>query len=542
MPNTPQPMPSESYEDFVIRAHGELMQYLADPMQRNEVVWDAWEQVYGDTERERATQYFSEDQFVHRYNVPIWYEHEAVIPGPDGQPIVKHNDVNRLKAIVQENNLRIADTDAYTGLVDKHTSPPGQPDKFIEKPKTVGFVGPYRLGMLGRIQPKFAVFADEHHYKEAAQTLKDRPRRSVEVLTLKANGRPYFDPIAALSEAPRLSLPVMYSADSDDGPFLVERYEAMAAAPAQPAYAGGGNTYIPGAGKRKNVQQFDALSTDDSPDDQVTESSSMSLAPEDLKQIADAIMSTPQMQFVQQLMNSQGGQGGSPSPQPGQASAPHAVPPAAPHGGPAPGPQAPAPHAPAAPGAPAQREPYMPAPGGMGMVANRFSAASENLETEEFETVESEQYAALVESNAKLMQRTADLAKSNAMLMARAADADRRVALTQLYQAYPHFVDIKAEEARCLYSAGGNMDDDAFASHLEMLEQYAAKIPAATPMVPGGESERYQAAPRTVERERYEANISEKSVEIYNAAMASGNILTPDQCWAQAEKELSGKA
>jgi hypothetical protein len=532
----PQPMPNESYEDFCIRAHGELQHYIADPMQRNEVVWSAWEQVNGDTERERAEKYFSDDQFVHRYNVPIWHEHEATIPGPDGTPIVRKNDVQRLKSIVQENNLRIADTDAYTGLVDKHTMSPGQRDPI--PPKTVGFVGPYRLGMIGRIKPRFAVFADEHHRKDAAQTLKDRPRRSVEVLTLAANGRSYFDPIAALSEAPRLPLPVMYSANTDDGLIVAERYEAMPAA-AEPSYAGGGNTYIPGGDrKRKTVQQFDALSADD-PSEPNSEASPMALAPEDLKQIADAIMQTPQMAFVTQLMQAQGG---SPAPAPGQPGepAPGAAPSGPPHGAP---PPHPAPHQGppgAAPGAPVSKEPYMPAPPMGGMVANRFSAGAVDDDDLEGTEMETEQYAALVSSHNHLMEQVAELSQSNAALMARAADGDRKVALTQLYQAYPHFIELEQEEARCLYSAGSGMDDDAFAQHIQMLEQYAAKTPAITAMVPGGEVMPQRSGPQTVQAKQQEAKVHQRSLEIYSAALASGTVMTQDQCWSQAEKEVTG--
>lgn len=537
-------MHGESYEDFVIRAHSELQQYIADPMQRNQVVWSAWESIHGDTERDRAEQYFGDDQYVHRYNVPLWQEHEAVIPGPDGAPIVKKNDVNRLKQIVQENNLRIADTDAYTALVDKHTIPPGAADKHIERPKTIGFVGPYRLGMVGRVQPKFAVFADEHHRKDAAQVLRDRPRRSVEVLTLAANGRPYFDPIACLSEAPRLPLPVaVYSANTTDGDAIIERYEGVAAAAPAPSFAGGSNTYIPGAVRRKD--KFDALSGDDdanpSPDSS-QRSGLMALEPQDLKTIVDAIMSTPQMQFLSQMMQEGGTSPGQPDQMPGAN--PGSTPPGP---GPAAGP--PQNNAPPTPGgAPAQREPYMPIgqmpnPSmGMGSVANRFSAEEsfDGMETE-MQTVSVEQYQALAQEQANLMHQLADVRKSNAILHARAADADRKVAINELYQAYPHFIDVQAELDRCLYSAGSDMDDDVFARHIQMLEQYAAKAPAMTRMVPDGEAPMQYAA-LSVETERYGAQITARSAEIYSAELAKGVVLTADECWARAEAEIKGRA
>lgn len=523
--NIPQPLFNESQEDFIIRAHGELMPSVAEPMERNRMVWGAWDATRGDVERHRAEQVFPEDQFEHRRDVCLWHEHEATGVGPDGQPTIKRNDVNRLRDIVRENNLRIADTDAYTALVDKHTLPPGADDKGKDKPRTVGFVGPYRLGMIGRVQPRFAIFGDEHHYREAAQTLRDRPRRSVEVLTLRANGRSYLDPIAALSEAPRLPLPVHYSATNDEGDaYVVDRYSAEPVA----AFPGGGNTYIPGDPKRKTSQQFDASSADD-PDLSTPENASMPLAPEDLKQIADAIMSTPQMQFVQQLMSQQGG---------------GAADPAAAQPGVQPSTQ------PAAPGqaaAPAQREPYMPgspASGMGGMVTNRFSATDSG----EYEVVErhdtnelTERYAALAESQGRLMKQVAEVTSRNAVLEARAADADRRVALSELHNQYPHMVDLEAEHARCLYSAGSQMSDDQFAEHCELVEQYASRVPSITPMIPGGEMPRNQDR-RSVQTEQYEAKISARSVEIYSAALAAGELKTSDQCWAEAERELGPAA
>lgn len=543
-PTAATPLPGESYEDFVVRAHGLLQHYIADPMERNQAVWTAWESANGDTERQRAEQYFG-DGYVHKYNVPVWQEHEAVIQGPDGQPMVRKNDVNRLKSIIQENNLRIADTDAYTALVDKHTIPPGAPDKHVEKPKTVGFVGPYRLGMVGRIQPRFAVFADEHHYEAAAQTLKDRPRRSVEVLTLSANGRSYFDPIAALSEAPRLPLPVQaYSAnDAKLGEITVERYEGVEAASPTPAYAGGTNTYIPGAKRR---EQFAAPVQPTA-----TPERKPMLESNDIKQIIDAMLQTPQMQFVAQLMQ-QSGQApdaslGQPGQQPGQAPgqppapAPHAAPP---HGAPAGGP-------------PAQREQFTPTmPPSMGMPAMRYSAIDSEFDevnaeqyqalADQYETL-SESYAAISEQNEKLakaqealMGQVAQLHQSNAQLHAVAADAERKSKISELYQAYPHFVDVQAEETACLYSAGSQMTDDDFAAHLGMLERYAAKVPPVSRMIPGGELPQRQRP--SVETERYEAQVSQKAVEIYTAKLDSGEVLNYEQCYALAEQELKSSA
>ena len=152
--------------------------------------------------------------------------------------------------------------------------------------------------MIGRKEPKFALFADEYTRKDAAADLADRPGRSVEVLTLKANGRTYINPIAAISEAPRLPLLLQFSAEaSHEGE--VERYWMLAPVS---ALSGGGNTYL---------QQFDAAS--DPPPSQSNpgaggaspsnsaipnqEPGSMPLTEQDVRQLVDAVLSTPPMQW-----------------------------------------------------------------------------------------------------------------------------------------------------------------------------------------------------------------------------------------------------
>lgn len=516
--NSVSPAAGESCEDFVVRAHRELLATIPDPEVRNAVVWEAWEALYGYPERDRVESRFGLENYEHVRDVQHWQEHEAQVVGPDGQPAVRNNDVQRLIAIIQENNLRIADTDALPALVDKHTLSPSEDDKGKERPKNLGYAGPFRLGMTGRIKPRFAIFGDEHHRKDKLEVLRDRPQRSVEVLTLRANGRSYISPIACLSEAPRLPLPVQYAAINDDGDaYVVDRYSAEPVA----AFPGGGNTFIPGAhpAKKKHIDQFGAEPTDN-PSPQSQPRKPMALEQEDLKQIADAIMSTPQMQFVSQLMAQAGNSPTAPEP---QAPAPSPSP------GPSPSPQP----------QPVQKEPYMmpgmPGVPGMGAVTNRFSALSADDEGDG--VVTPEQYAALAESQGHLMREVAELRRDNAIQRARAADADRRVALSDLASRFPHIVDLDDELNRCLYSAGSEMDDDQFHRHVELIETYAARVPAVTPMVPRGEMPERRVS--TVETERYEAQISERSLEIYNASLAAGKPKTADQCWDEAAKEVT---
>ena len=552
---SPQPAPpqaGESRESFTVRAHRELMQTIPDPNARNAAVWNTWDSRYGDPLRSHADAYFSPDQFAVHRDVCLWHEHESVVRDPQGNEVVRNNDVNRLANILAETNLRIEDTDAYAALTDKHTSTSSRdPDP----PKTLGYIGRYRLGMVGRVNPRFALFADEYHRKDRAEVLRDRPRRSVEVLTLKANGRSYIDPVAALSEPPRLPLPVqVYQAgEAEEG--YRERYEAV------PAFPGGSNMFLPAGGKRKaDRDHYSPLA-----DDAAKPERQMAITSEDLTMIVDAISSTPQFQFLTQLMQqSQSDPSGGVVPAGGEGGESPETP-----AGPSPAPSPAAPTQPDAPGAPmpAKKEtfggggghyalPLVPIAAGMagGQAAQRFGAGSPDDDTnpDGEDQVEREQYAALQQShddlaekyqamaddNVKLMGEVAELRQGFAEVRAREVDADRKLQLRSLHNQHPHFVDLDREESKCLYSAGSQMDDEQFAAHLEDLETYAAKAPPIMGrMVPGGESPPVRSG---VETERFSADISAKAVEIYTAAVNSGQRMTTQEAYAKAQEKLAG--
>jgi hypothetical protein len=149
---------------------------------------------------------------------------------------------------VRGNNHRIRDFDGFAPLSDGHTPAPDDPDQ--TRPPILGYVGPYRLGMIGREKPRWAVFADEAHLRgPAEETLKGQPRRSVELWTFANDPtKMYFDPIAALgSETPRLPLPVTYSDLETAQGVTVTRYSFVS--------PGASNTFISGAGIGKEKKR-----------------------------------------------------------------------------------------------------------------------------------------------------------------------------------------------------------------------------------------------------------------------------------------------
>lgn len=282
-----QPGRQESEEDFIVRAHHALANQIADPAERNQAVWSAWDSSRGNQLFSQAQQYFGNEQYAVTSPRPFFMEHEKVNYSADGDEEITNYNLAELTRIVRENNHRIRDTDAYTALVDKHTLPP--PYRDPDPPKNLGFVGPYRLGMMGRSNPRWGIFANEWQRRDKTEQLQDRPNRSVEVLQLKANGRRYIDPIAALSEAPRLPLPTtaQYAAAGESSEAItVERYDATPALDA--VFAGGNNTFgkKPKA-KRERNQGSDMYGQ-------------TAADPQMIKEVLNALMSTEEWQTISQ--------------------------------------------------------------------------------------------------------------------------------------------------------------------------------------------------------------------------------------------------
>lgn len=535
----PSPMAGEDHTTFVVRAHRELMAAIPDPMRRNQVVWEAWDAANGIVEQSRADEFFAADRYDKRPNVCYFAEHESQSAGPDGQPVVRRYDASKLGEIINENNFRIADVDSYTTIIDRHTAPSGQRDP--SPPRTLGAAGPFRLGMIGRVNPRFAIFADEYTRKDLAGEVAARPGRSVEVLTLRANGRTYINPIAAISEAPRLPLPVQFSAAGGDGVSLdryssgevVERYMS----PAVPASPGGGNTY---------VQKFDSMSPGSPEDSTQPQESGAMLNDQDVRQIVEAIMSTEQMQWVSQQMHQAGTPaGGAPPDADPMAGQPPGQPPSPPMppAGPA-----------AAPTPEQQPQKFMgmqpPTPGMMRYQADDDAdhyATDEDDEMNSQDWAEAkEQFAAELATErekyaANLAQALDELADAKgriANLEVERADANRSARLRELASRMP--IDIDRELDRCLYSAGSHMDDESFDSHCEVIEQYAAKSIERVQMIPTGEHKQHYMTGD--EKSQYAAQHSQVVKRLACEYANKNEVKTLEELRAEATERLKPAA
>ena len=137
------------------------------------------------------------------------------------------------------------------------------------------------------------------------------------------------------------------------------------------------------------------------------------------------------------------------------------------------------------------------------------------------------------QTNKDLLEQVLRLEAATAQLEAARVDADRELAIRELYQAYPHFVDVDREIEKCLYSRGSEMSGPQFLAHLDDLKTYAAKSPVATAMVPGGA----MPVDKYAQREALDERIRDR----YAALEAKGEWLSYDAIKAEVIAEMNGK-
>ena len=490
------PSQGESERAFVKRAHQSLMQSVPNPDQRNQIVWNAWDQSHGNPLRDRARGMFTQDIYRHVPSVAYFHEHSTI--GRDGSPHVYGFD--DLANIVDGQNQR-ADTDCYSAIASHHTSDLHKGPRF--EPETVGYAGVYRLGMIGHNQPKWAVFADEFHKKDQADLFDKRRRRSVEVLRFKDGRPPVLDPIATLgADSPRLNLPVArYEAENA----VVERYSFVA-----PAAVGATSSYVP------KLDKYDQAPP---PNPSVSNEGQGMLGPEDVQQIVTAMRSIPELAWVrQQMQTAVGGDGDSDDLSMGGAPGAAGASPSTPSPAPAPSPMVP----------PEQPPQKMQQYGGMGgmnapqapMQPMQKPNPPQSYSNEEDEMVTTEQYTALQNNHQELAERYAQLSKANERLMnsqqemreaivnleQRAVDGERIQVISNVCEKYKSTGVFDRDELQetCLYSAGAEMSQAAFDSHIASLTKVAERVIAQSPvslgMIPDGIS-----ISQANEQERYDA-------------------------------------
>jgi hypothetical protein len=351
----PLPQPGETHAAYVQRAHAALASAIPYAMARNAAVLEGWLAVHGgDPAEVQAGQHFGDRTRYHQISglVPVFKEHDYPRPvfdratgraqmQADGQPAVsvERYDFNALAAICGNMNARIADTGDFAPITDRHTPRPGSPEQ--QQPQIVGFSGPFYLGQVGNVEPRWAILAREHWFSDQAAKARQMPRRSAEVYLGRPIHERVLDPISALgAEPPALDMGVHYQqrdAGGNDramysgpacwagmaaaGPVVgvseagadLAQYSAGAAAPAAPAapaaMPGATNVRPPTVAKMQQQQPAKppagpakppAGPPAQSPAQQ--EQPAAMITPEDIDVIVKALFETPPFQWVMQQM------------------------------------------------------------------------------------------------------------------------------------------------------------------------------------------------------------------------------------------------
>jgi hypothetical protein len=528
----PVPTPDESVERFTIRAHRILGHIIQDPMERNEVVWSQWRKHRGDTEEEAiARRTFSADRYRSNPKVCVFSEHSAV----DAKGHPRQYGLKELVRICRAGNHRIADFDGFSPLSDGHTPDPSVP--FQQEPEILGYAGPYALGMIGRKDPRWAIFADEWHMNETADRLASRPRRSVELWTTAADPkRAHFDPIAAIgSETPRLSLPVRYRRQVRDG-VVVEKYSFDAPS----ALPGAGSTFL----KQEKYEETGSMLDQDT-----------------VAQLMAAISETPQFQFLDQLMQQQ------------QAAAPEegledgAGPPDASMEPPT---EAPPEEATAGgddedlgdisdlivDGEEPEKNGMV---GDVASMANPITATATGLRkagqvtgltskncreqmSRDGDGTIVEKYSALRKAHNSVVQELGRMAAQVKSLYHAKADAERAAQIHKLAAEYEGIIEPDEELEVCLYSRGSTLDDAAFKQRIESVQKYAHRanqqLLTRAPDIPAGRLDR--APMQSEEAEKYTAALATEAVRIHTEAVNRGDRgMTYLQAKEEAKKRLA---
>jgi hypothetical protein len=251
------PMQGERQDQFFDRASRALRKSIPSVNRRTVEVLRMWKESANAAEmNDRAENQFPESEYVHFGPRCIFLEH--TIPGGEQQEKIVY-DRDALQKLVNWANYRIADSATYAAISDGHT--PDETERAAGKaaPDVLGYAGPFYLGLLGDMEPKWSIYADEWVHKADLERFKRLQRRSPEVWCSEPMESRTMDPIAALgAETPRLDSGMNPYSRCTDGK-MVMRYSA---AGGPMVMAGPNNSYIPGDKPKTTVDYSGASKMD----------------------------------------------------------------------------------------------------------------------------------------------------------------------------------------------------------------------------------------------------------------------------------------
>jgi len=206
---------------------------------------------------DKACAQFPDDKFVHFGPRCVFIEH-TVPTDNDGQRASICYDRPALLQMVHWANYRIRNSDNFAAISDGHTPSSDERASGAPIPEVLGYAGPFYIGLLGDVDPKWAIYAEEWVHRADVPRFERLQRRSPEVWINEPIERRTMDPIAALgAETPRLDSGMNPYSRVSDGQ-TVMRYSAM-------ALPGPSNTFVPAGNDRTQLYSGDSSMDDPIP-------------------------------------------------------------------------------------------------------------------------------------------------------------------------------------------------------------------------------------------------------------------------------------
>lgn len=245
----PVPMTGESQSQFFLRAMRALQRRIPSVNRRTLTVLKLWTASPNDRElREKAIEQFPPKTFVHAGPRCVFVEH--TVPANGSQAEIRYGR-KILQQLVDWANYRIRNAGNFAAISDGHTPSQAEKAQGVRDPDVLGYAGPFYLGLLGDVDPRWAIYADEWVHQQDLPRFVKLQRRSPEVWANEPMASRTIDPIAALGAAtPRLDSGMNPYCRCSDGR-LVMRYSAM-------AFPGPFNTFTPSNTRTKTRYSGDS--------------------------------------------------------------------------------------------------------------------------------------------------------------------------------------------------------------------------------------------------------------------------------------------
>lgn len=200
----PVPMLGETQLQFFLRASRALKQSIPSINQRTLKILEIWKKSANDQDlRSKASAAFPADKFAHFGPRCIFLQHTipAIPASEDGSrdaiEEIKYGQ-EEIQQLVDFANYRIRNSGTFSAISDGHTPSKLEKSNGAPDPEVLGYTGPFYLGLLGDIDPVWAIYADEWVHTQDVDRFMKLQRRSPEVWAYEPMESRTMDPVAAL--------------------------------------------------------------------------------------------------------------------------------------------------------------------------------------------------------------------------------------------------------------------------------------------------------------------------------------------------------